>query len=68
LVWADADTKLCYLAPSAFAERYGLEEELASKLAGIEAVVDAVLGAGMAPSTAAGPSGTTFDQRQEDLK
>ncbi len=67
LVWAAADaTKLGYLAPRAFAERYGLDAELASRLGGIEAVVNAVLEAGAAASTAAGRAGNDADQRQEE--
>jgi uncharacterized protein (DUF302 family) len=43
LVWDDdGQTKLNYLAPAAFAERYGLDAGLAAKLAGIDAVTDAV--------------------------
>lgn len=61
LVCADVHrTKLGYLAPSALARRYGLGEELVSRLAGIEAVVDAVVGAGTAPSAAARPNRTTL--------
>jgi uncharacterized protein (DUF302 family) len=44
LVWADADgTKLSYTAPAALAARYGLSEELASRLAGIDALTSAVV-------------------------
>lgn len=44
LVWADGDqTKLSYTAPSALAARYGFSEELAARLAGIDAVTDTVL-------------------------
>jgi uncharacterized protein (DUF302 family) len=44
LVWADGDqTKLSYTSPSALAARYGLSDELAAKLAGIDAVTDAVV-------------------------
>jgi uncharacterized protein (DUF302 family) len=44
LVWADGDqTKLSYAAPSELAARYGLSDELAARLAGIEAVTDAVI-------------------------
>jgi uncharacterized protein (DUF302 family) len=46
LVWADGDqTKLSYTAPSALAARYGLSEELSSRLAGIDALTDAVVAA-----------------------
>jgi uncharacterized protein (DUF302 family) len=44
LVWADGDqTKLSYTAPSELAARYGLSHELAARLAGIDAVTDAVI-------------------------
>jgi uncharacterized protein (DUF302 family) len=44
LVWADGDqTRVSYTAPSALAARYGLGEELAGRLAGIEALTDAVV-------------------------
>jgi uncharacterized protein (DUF302 family) len=44
LVWAEAEqTKVSYTSPAAFAERYGLSEELAAPLAGIEAITDAVI-------------------------
>ena len=44
LVWADGDqTKLSYMAPSELAARYGLSDELAQRLAGIDAVTDALL-------------------------
>jgi uncharacterized protein (DUF302 family) len=44
LVWLDeSHTKLSYTAPSALAARYHLSEELASRLAGIDAVTDAVI-------------------------
>lgn len=46
LVWADGtQTKLSYTAPAALAARYGLSDELAARLAGIEAVTDAVIDA-----------------------
>jgi len=45
LVWADAgQTKVSYTAPQALAARYGLSEELAGRLAGIDALTDALLG------------------------
>jgi len=45
LVWADeSQTKVTYTAPRALAARYGLSEELAGRLAGIDAVTDAVIG------------------------
>ena len=44
LVWADGDqTNLSYTAPSTLAARYGLSEELAGRLAGIDGVTDAVI-------------------------
>jgi uncharacterized protein (DUF302 family) len=44
LVWADdGQTKISYTAPRALAARYGLNAELAGKLAGIDAVTDAVV-------------------------
>jgi uncharacterized protein (DUF302 family) len=45
LVWADGDqTKLSYTAPSALAARYGLSDELAARLRGVEAVANAAIG------------------------
>jgi uncharacterized protein (DUF302 family) len=44
LVWLDGQvTKVSYTAPGAIAARYGLSDELASKLAGIDALTDAVI-------------------------
>jgi len=44
LVWADADgTRLAYAAPAELAERYGLDDALAARLAGIDVVTDAAL-------------------------
>jgi uncharacterized protein (DUF302 family) len=44
LVWADGDqTKVTYTAPAALAARYGLGDELAAPLAGIDALTDAVI-------------------------
>lgn len=44
LVWADeGQTKLSYTAPRALAARYGLSDDLAAPLAGIDAVTDAVI-------------------------
>jgi uncharacterized protein (DUF302 family) len=44
LVWLDGHvTKVSYTAPGAIAARYGLSDELASKLAGIDALTDAVI-------------------------
>lgn len=36
-----SETKVSYTAPSALAARYGLTDELAARLAGIDAVTDA---------------------------
>ena len=45
LVWDDAGrTTLAYTAPAALAARYGLSAELAARLAGIDALTDAVAG------------------------
>jgi uncharacterized protein (DUF302 family) len=44
LVWEDGgQTKVSYTAPSELAARYELSDELATKLAGINAVTDAVI-------------------------
>jgi uncharacterized protein (DUF302 family) len=44
LVWADGDkTKVCYTGPAELAARYGLSDELAAKLAAIDAITDAVV-------------------------
>jgi uncharacterized protein (DUF302 family) len=44
LVWSDdGQTKLTYTAPAALAARYGLSDELAARLAGIDALTDAVV-------------------------
>jgi uncharacterized protein (DUF302 family) len=67
LVWADDDaTKVAYLAPSTYADRYGLAEELTSRLAGIDAVVDAALAESMSSATAGGPAEGVHDQPQEE--
>jgi uncharacterized protein (DUF302 family) len=43
LVWADGDqTRISYAAPSALATRHHLSDELAARLAGIDALTDAV--------------------------
>jgi uncharacterized protein (DUF302 family) len=43
LVWADGDqTNVSYTSPSALAARYQLSDELAARLAGIDAVTDAI--------------------------
>ncbi len=44
LVWDDGGaTKVSYTAPAALAERYGLRDDLAARLAGIDALADAVV-------------------------
>jgi uncharacterized protein (DUF302 family) len=44
LVWDDRNqTKLSYLAPNVLAARYGVMPELAARLAGIDALTDAVI-------------------------
>jgi uncharacterized protein (DUF302 family) len=44
LVWSDGNqTRLGYTAPSELAERYQLDGDLAARLAGIDAVTDAVV-------------------------
>jgi uncharacterized protein (DUF302 family) len=44
LVWADGDqAKISYIAPAALAARYGLSDELAARLAGIDAITDALV-------------------------
>jgi uncharacterized protein (DUF302 family) len=45
LIWADEDeTRLSYVRPDGFAARYGLSDELAGRLAGINGITDAVIG------------------------
>jgi uncharacterized protein (DUF302 family) len=44
LVWADGDqTKVSYAPPATLAARYGLSDELAARLAGIDAVTTAAV-------------------------
>ena len=44
LVWADGgQTKVSYTAPATLAARYGLSDEMAGRLAGIDALTDAVV-------------------------
>jgi uncharacterized protein (DUF302 family) len=44
LVWSDdGQTKVTYTAPTALAVRYGLSEELAARLAGIDGLTDALV-------------------------
>ena len=46
LVWADGEqTKVSYAPPAELAARYGLSDELAARLGGIEAIVDAATAA-----------------------
>jgi uncharacterized protein (DUF302 family) len=46
LVWADgSQTKMTYAPPATLAARYGLDDQLAGRLAGIDIVTDAVLSA-----------------------
>jgi uncharacterized protein (DUF302 family) len=40
----DGQTKLAYTAPSTLAARYGLDAELAARLAGIDGLTDGVIG------------------------
>jgi uncharacterized protein (DUF302 family) len=43
LIWADESiTKVSYTAPAALAARYGLADDLARRLAGIDALTDVV--------------------------
>ncbi len=52
LVWADGDqTKLTYTAPASLAARYQLADDLAERLAGIDALTDAVVAASPATTT-----------------
>jgi uncharacterized protein (DUF302 family) len=45
LIWSEAgQTKVSYTAPSALAARYELADDLATRLAGIDVVTDAVIG------------------------
>jgi uncharacterized protein (DUF302 family) len=44
LVWDDGgETRLAYAGPDELAARYGLDRELAARLAGIDAVTDAAI-------------------------
>jgi uncharacterized protein (DUF302 family) len=44
LIWEDGEqTKVCYTAPGELAARYGLSDELAGRLAGIDAITDALI-------------------------
>src|SRR6202161_1367844 len=45
LVWADGEqTKVTYASPATLAARYSLSDELAARLAGIDALTDAAIG------------------------
>jgi len=45
LIWADRDqTKVSYLAPGAFADRYALDLDLSQSLAGIDPLTEALVG------------------------
>jgi uncharacterized protein (DUF302 family) len=44
LVWTDGEqTKVSYTSPAELATRYGLSDELAARLAGIDALTDAAI-------------------------
>jgi len=44
LIWADeGQTKVSYYGPAALTARYGLSEELAAKLAGIDPLTDGLI-------------------------
>jgi uncharacterized protein (DUF302 family) len=44
LIWADGDqTKVSYYSPAALAARYGLSDELAAKVAGVDPLTDALV-------------------------
>ncbi len=44
LIWADGDqTKVSYLSPNAFANRYTLDPDLAHNLAGVDPLTDALV-------------------------
>ena len=44
LIWADGEqTKVSYIGPHELAARYGLSDELAGRLAAIDAVTDSVI-------------------------
>jgi len=45
LIWSDAgQTKVTYTVPAALGARYGLSEELTARLAGIEGLIEEVVG------------------------
>jgi uncharacterized protein (DUF302 family) len=45
LIWSDGgQTKVTYTAPTALAVRYGLSDELAARLAGIDGLTDGLVG------------------------
>jgi uncharacterized protein (DUF302 family) len=44
LIWDDSgETKVSYVSPSALADRYGLDDDLAARLAGIDPLTDALV-------------------------
>ena len=44
LIWADGEqTRVSYTAPHTFVERYGLDEALAARLAGIDELTDTLV-------------------------
>ncbi len=44
LIWADGDqTRVTYTSPTALAARYHLSDEMASRLAGIDSLTDALI-------------------------
>jgi uncharacterized protein (DUF302 family) len=45
LVWVDGDrTRVSYLSPTALADRYGLDSEVARNVSGIDPLTDALVG------------------------
>ena len=47
LIWSDGgQTKVTYTTPAALGARYGLSEEMTARLAGIDALIDGVIGGG----------------------
>ena len=46
LIWADGEqTRISYTGPKELAARYGLSDELAARLAAVDTITDAVIGA-----------------------
>ena len=55
LVWADRDqTKVSYLSPGAFVDRYSVDPDLAYNLAGIDGLTDALVSSRFRASRAPG--------------